>query len=50
MFTVWMGRPETIKVSKDPEVDPYKGGTQWERHLGSKAISEEEEEEEEDAK
>ena len=50
MFIVWVWRSENIKVSEDPDVDPYKGGTQWERHLGSKAIAKEEEEEEEDAK
>ena len=43
MFTGWTGRPETIKGGKETDADAYKGGYQWESHLGSEASAEEEE-------
>ena len=42
MFTVWVGRPETIKGVKEPDNDAYEGDSQWERHPGSEASAEEE--------
>ena len=45
MFTGRVGRPKTIKGGEETETDPYKGGSQWERHPVSEASAEEEDEE-----
>ena len=37
-----LGRPKTIKGGEETETDPYKGGSQWERHPVSEASSDEE--------
>ena len=40
-----LGRPERIKGGEETKTDPYKGGSQWERHPVSEASDEEEDKE-----
>ena len=47
MFTVRVGRPETIGGGEEPDVADNKEVSQWKLHPGSEASDKEEEEEEE---
>ena len=46
MFSGKAGRPKMIEGGEELDANAYKGGSQWERHPGSKASDEEDEEEE----